>query len=144
MSQNEQMKGMEKSLLMHTVFAGSFGSFSMIVYGYFPSSLQTSDFRSTKKILSQYASMSLFLCHCTILSVRCMYPQIEDRDHFREVSKISRRPGGGNPIIHKIIRKPNTYCYSSTTGGGLYKRWDQNFYFSKTMIFVSIMMVGHK
>ena len=29
-------------------------------------------------------------------------------------------------------------------GGGLYKRWDQKFYSSKTMIFVSIMMVAHK
>ena len=38
------------------------------------------------------------------------------------------------------------YCLriQKVTGGGLYKRWDQNFYFSKTMIFVSIMMVGHK
>ena len=34
--------------------------------------------------------------------------------------------------------------YPLHTGGGLYKRWDQKFYFSKTMIFVSIMMVGHK
>ena len=30
------------------------------------------------------------------------------------------------------------------TGGGLYKRWDQKFFVSKTMIFVTIMMVGHK